>query len=85
MYYLEGVREIVIQLQTPFGGGKRHSVIALYHKARELGANVVVLDGTAFDAKEVILWEELERQLTGSASLLKGNVAPGKIKADRDP
>ncbi|NJE11460.1 ATP-binding protein [Thermococcus sp. MAR1] len=77
---LEGVGDAVIQLQTPFGGGKTHSLIALYHKAREWGANVVVLDGTAFDAKEVILWEELERQLTGSVRRLKGNVAPGKIK-----
>ncbi|WP_297502994.1 DUF499 domain-containing protein [Thermococcus sp.] len=77
---LEGVGDAVIQLQTPFGGGKTHSLIALYHKAREWDANVVVLDGTAFDAREVILWEELERQLTGSANRLKGNVAPGKIK-----
>ncbi|WP_456444013.1 ATP-binding protein [Thermococcus sp.] len=77
---LEGIGDAVIQLQTPFGGGKTHSLIALYHKAREWGANVVVLDGTAFDAKEIILWEELERQLTGSANRLNGNVAPGKIK-----
>ncbi|QDA32048.1 ATP-binding protein [Thermococcus indicus] len=77
---LEGVGDAVIQLQTPFGGGKTHSLIALYHKAKKWGANVVVLDGTAFDAREVILWEELERQLTGSVRRLKGNVAPGKIK-----
>ncbi len=77
---LKGVGDAVIQLQTPFGGGKTHSLIALYHKAREWNANVVVLDGTAFDAREVILWEELERQLTGSVSRLKGNVAPGKMK-----
>src|SRR3972149_5552278 len=25
----------VIQLQTPFGGGKTHSLIALFHKAKE--------------------------------------------------
>ena len=25
----------IIQLQTPFGGGKTHSLIALYHKAKE--------------------------------------------------
>ncbi|WP_048151392.1 ATP-binding protein [Palaeococcus ferrophilus] len=77
---IDGTGDAVIQLQTPFGGGKTHSLIALYHKALEWGANVVVLDGTAFDAKEVILWEELERQLTGKVGLLKGDVAPGKIK-----
>jgi predicted AAA+ superfamily ATPase len=43
----------VIQLQTPFGGGKTHSLIALYHKAKtEFNANVVVLSGTAFDPRE---------------------------------
>ncbi|NJF25355.1 ATP-binding protein [Thermococcus sp. Bubb.Bath] len=77
---IEGTGDAVIQLQTPFGGGKTHSLIALYHKAHEWGANVVVLDGTAFDAKEVILWEELERQLTGKVSLLRGEVSPGKMK-----
>ncbi|MBK6586668.1 MAG: ATP-binding protein [Coprothermobacter sp.] len=37
----------VIQLQTPFGGGKTHALIALYHMARDMGANVVVLAGDA--------------------------------------
>lgn len=77
---LEGTGDAVIQLQTPFGGGKTHSLIALYHKAHEWNVNVVVLDGTAFDAKEVRLWEELERQLTGKVDLLKGDVSPGKEK-----
>ncbi|ACS34129.1 ATP-binding protein [Thermococcus gammatolerans] len=80
---IDGVGDAVIQLQTPFGGGKTHSLIALYHKAREWGANVVVLDGTAFDAKEDILWEELERQLTGKVELLKGKTAPGKKKISK--
>ena len=31
----KGVGDAVIQLQTPFGGGKTHSLIALYHRARE--------------------------------------------------
>mgnify|MGYP001457152341 CR=1 FL=1 len=70
----------VIELQTPFGGGKTHTLIALYHMAQEWGANVVVLDGTAFDAKEIRLWEELERQLTGKVDITKGNISPGKDK-----
>ncbi|MFA4647180.1 DUF499 domain-containing protein [Pyrococcus kukulkanii] len=80
---LEGVGDAIIQLQTPFGGGKTHSLIALYHKAREWNVKVVVLDGTAFDAKEDILWEELERQLTGKVELLKGMTSPGKKKLSK--
>jgi len=72
--------DAVIQLQTPFGGGKTHTLIALYHKAREWGANVVVFEGTNFDAKETRIWEELERQLTGKVELTKGDTAPGKEK-----
>jgi hypothetical protein len=70
----------VIQLQTPFGGGKTHTLIALYHKAKEWGAKVVVIDGTALDPKEKKLWEELERQLTGKIAITKGDTPPGKEK-----
>lgn len=69
-----------LQIQTPFGGGKTHSLIALYHKAKEWGAKVVVIDGTTFDAKEVRLWEELERQLTGKIERTKGDISCGKEK-----
>ncbi len=70
----------VIQLQTPFGGGKTHALIALYHKAKEeWGAKVVVFDGTAFDAS-VRPWEEIERQLTGKVEITKGETSPGKEK-----
>jgi predicted AAA+ superfamily ATPase len=70
----------VIQLQTPFGGGKTHSLIALFHKANDWKANVVVIDGTALDPRETTLWGEIERQLTGNISLLKGGTTPGKEK-----
>ena len=70
----------VIQLQTPFGGGKTHTLIALYHKAKEWNARVVVFDGTALSPEEVKPWEELERQPTGKIEITKGNVAPGKEK-----
>ena len=70
----------VIQLQTPFGGGKTHSLIALYHKAKEWKANVVVIDGTTFDPKEKTIWEEMEKQLTGQVKVLKGQTSPGKEK-----
>jgi hypothetical protein len=71
----------IIQLQTPFGGGKTHSLIALYHKAKEeWKSNLVVIDGTAYDPKEITLWEEIEKQLTEKITLLKGQTAPGKEK-----
>ena len=70
----------IIQLQTPFGGGKTHSLIAIFHKAKEWGVNVVVFDGTALDPREVTPWEEIERQLTGKNELLKGRTSPGKEK-----
>ena len=68
----------IIQLHTPFGGGKTHALIALYHKAREWNTKVVVIDGTALDPKSNILWEEMEKQLTGKVEKLKGNTSPGK-------
>ena len=55
-------------------------MIALYHRARKWNAKVVVLDGTAFDPKETLLWEEIERQLTGKIEKLKGFNSPGKEK-----
>ena len=73
-------RDPIIQLQTPFGGGKTHSLIALYHKAKEWGVNVVVIDGNALDAKETTLWEEMESQLTGNVEKVKGRTSPGSEK-----
>jgi hypothetical protein len=70
----------IIQLHTPFGGGKTHTLIALYHKAKEWNAQAVVIDGTAIDPKEIIIWEEIERQLTGKVDLLKGKTSPGREK-----
>jgi len=70
----------VIQLQTPFGGGKTHSLIALYHKAKEWKTNAVVIVGDVLDSKDTLIWEEMERQLTGKVSNLKGNTSPGGEK-----
>lgn len=70
----------VIQLQTPFGGGKTHALIALYHQARQWGTKVCVFDGTALNPKETKPWEELEKQITGKVNITKGEIAPGKEK-----
>ncbi|MCW4015124.1 MAG: DUF499 domain-containing protein, partial [Candidatus Bathyarchaeota archaeon] len=67
----------VIQLQTPFGGGKTHALIALYHKSEEWKAKRVVIVGTALQPGETI-WGEIEKQLTGSINKFSGMVSPGK-------
>lgn len=67
----------VIQIQTPFGGGKTHALIAMYHKASGWNANRVVVAGTALGTEET-LWGLMERQLTGETVKLSGQAAPGK-------
>jgi len=67
----------VIQMQTPFGGGKTHALIALYHKAREWGVKTAVIVGTPLAADET-LWGLLAEQLTGSRSGFEGHSAPGR-------
>jgi len=73
----------VIQLQTPFGGGKTHALIALYHEAKRKGLKVCVFDGSALSPKETRPWEEIEKQLTGQVKLTKGEISPGKEKLSR--
>ncbi|MEO0300266.1 MAG: AAA family ATPase [candidate division WOR-3 bacterium] len=72
----DGDVDSIIQLQTPFGGGKTHSLIALYHRAKELKGNIFVFDGSALSPKEVIIWEEMERQLSGEVKNFKGKTPP---------
>jgi hypothetical protein len=67
----------VIQLQTPFGGGKTHALIAMYHNAPSWNAKTVVVVGTSLSPNQT-LWGLLEKQLTGSIRTLGGQVAPGK-------
>ena len=67
----------VIQIQTPFGGGKTHALIAMYHKAAEWNASKVVVAGTALGTEET-LWGLMERQLTGEITKLSGRATPGK-------
>jgi len=67
----------IIQLQTPFGGGKTHTLIYLYHKAKRQGYDVVVFSGDKFGSKDNTLWEEIEKQLTGKIEKFKGKIPPG--------
>lgn len=66
----------IVQLQTPFGGGKTHTLIALYHKAGEWNATPVVIVGSEIDTTETF-WGQIELQLTGEKQNFDQNVAPG--------
>lgn len=66
----------VIQLLTPFGGGKTHALIAMYHRAIQRGIKPVVIVGTAISASET-LWGQIEKQLTGKIERFTGMTSPG--------
>jgi len=68
----------VIQIQTPFGGGKTHALIALYHRAMQRNITPVVIVGTALDPKKETPWGIIEKQLDGSTTALAGNISPGR-------
>ncbi|MCX7997938.1 MAG: hypothetical protein N3A69_03160 [Leptospiraceae bacterium] len=72
-------KDKVVHIQTPFGGGKTHSLIALMHKAKEWQVSLSVIVGTNLGATEK-LWEILEKQLTGKVEILKSDTSPGKTK-----
>ena len=67
----------VIQIQTPFGGGKTHALIAMYHKALEWKAKRAVIVGTPLAPTDT-LWRLLAEQLTGSRDGFAGSTAPGR-------
>ena len=67
----------VIQIQTPFGGGKTHALIAMYHKAGDWDAQKAVIVGTPMRANDT-LWGMLEKQLTGKVKRLGGLTSPGR-------
>ena len=73
----------VLQIQTPFGGGKTHTLIAMYHKAAEWGAKRVVMVGTSMSAKDT-LWGALEEQLTGERKHFGDMTSPGRTDEFRD-
>ena len=68
-----GFRQIV----TSFGGGKTHSMIAMYHACRDWGADSVVIDGGDLDPSTQTIWGEIERQLDDTIDRMSGMVAPG--------
>lgn len=64
-------------ISTPFGGGKTHTLIALYHKCAEWGARPVVIVGNELDPHKQTLWGIIEEQLTGKIDRLDGQVSHG--------
>lgn len=64
-------------ITTPFGGGKTHTLIALYHKCVQWGTKPVVLVGNEMDPKTQTLWGMIEEQLTGRVDKLEGQVSRG--------
>lgn len=73
-----GEADSVIQIQTPFGGGKTHAQIAMYHKASKWDVRTVVIDGAAIDAEKKTLWGMLEEQLIGKKSRFNRESSPGR-------
>ncbi|MGC8657285.1 MAG: ATP-binding protein [Thermoplasmata archaeon] len=68
----------VIQIQTPFGGGKTHTLIAMYHKAKIWNAKTVVIVGTTLNPNSNTIWGEMAKQLGGNASIENSKVSPGR-------
>lgn len=64
----------VIQIQTPFGGGKTHALITIYHS--DWDARKVVIAGTSMGPTDT-LWGTIEQQLTGKIEKFRGLVSPG--------
>ena len=69
-------------IETPFGGGKTHALIAMYHKAREWGAKCVVIVGTVMGPEDTV-WGKIEKQLDGKVEILSGKLAPGRENLER--
>ena len=65
------------QIETSFGGGKTHAMIAMYHMCRDWDAIPVVIDGIDLDPSTQTVWGEMERQLDGKIGKMSGKVAPG--------
>jgi hypothetical protein len=68
----------VIQIQTPFGGGKTHTLIGMFHKTGEWQARSVVIVGTPLAPEKDTLWGLMAEQLTGTRAGFEGRTAPGR-------
>ncbi len=65
------------QIETSFGGGKTHSMMAMYHMCKDWDVIPIVIDGADLDPSTDTVWGEIERQLDGNVDKMSGKVAPG--------
>jgi len=70
--------DAVIQLKTPFGGGKTHAMIGIYHRANKWKAKRIVIVGTELNPQKYTIWGLIEEQLTGYIKKFTANISPGK-------
>ena len=73
----EAKKDYFLNIKTPFGGGKTHTLIGLLHKANEWKAKTVVLDGRELDVNKQTFWGEIEKQLEGKIDKLDGQIPHG--------
>ena len=66
-----------LHIETPFGGGKTHAMIAMYHSAKKWMAKPVIIVGTSMGPEDTV-WGMVEKQLDGKIDKLSGNLAPGR-------
>ena len=64
------------QIETAYGGGKTHAMIAMFHECRKWGATPVVIDGDNLNASKHTIWGEIESQLDGNIDKMAGMIAP---------
>ena len=66
------------QMETAFGGGKTHSMIAMFHECRKWGAVPIVIDGGRLNASKQTIWSEIEKQLDDKIDIMDGMIAPSE-------
>lgn len=66
------------QIETAFGGGKTHAMIAMFHECRKWGATSVVIDGGRLNASKQTIWGEMERQLDDKIDKMDGMISPSE-------
>ncbi|MBI1658876.1 MAG: ATP-binding protein [Thaumarchaeota archaeon] len=74
----EGKGNGLRQIETSFGGGKTHAMIAMFHECRKWGAKPIVIDGGRLNASKQTIWGEIERQLDDTTDRMTGMVAPSE-------
>ena len=75
-------KDSFLNITTPFGGGKTHTLIGLLHKSKEWNAKAIVLDGQELNANKETLWGYIEKELDGKIEKLGRKAPPGSKDFD---